>query len=274
MLGIPTVNDGSKTRFAPPCRPVTAPLDNGPGVISSVVERFVHIEDVRGSNPLSPTNRAPHRGCRQGLGWKMIPQSQPHRSPSGQADLIVIRHGETEWNRAGRMQGALDSPLTDRGRDQAIAIGALLGELGVTRNSHVFFTSPQTRAAETARLALSPLELTATPDPLLREIEVGDWTGLTREEIEARWPSPDPEETFLNFYLRAPGGEGFGALWDRVGAFLSRIERPAILFTHGVTSRFLRTRAMGYSPERLDELPGGQGVLHRLRRGHHETLRP
>ena len=72
-----------------------------------MVERFVHIEDVRGSNPLSPT-------ILSGFSLMICP------------DLFILRHGETVWNRAGRMQGAWDSDLTELGCAQARAPGAVL----------------------------------------------------------------------------------------------------------------------------------------------------
>ena len=189
-------------------------------------------------------------------------------------EILVIRHGETEWNRAGRMQGALDSPLTETGKAQARALGLLLQRIGVTADSHLFLTSPQGRARRTAALSLDPLGATARDEPLLGEIKMGRWTGLSRAEIEARWPAPHPDEHVLDFYARAPGAERFDAVWARVGTLLDRLDRPAVLYTHGITSRFLRTRAMGWGIDRLAELPGGQGVINRVSDGRHQTLHP
>lgn len=188
-------------------------------------------------------------------------------------ELLVLRHGESRWNREGRMQGRLDSDLTAKGEAQARAMSSLLESLGVGQGSHDLLCSPQGRARRTAELALSPLGLAARPDARLREISVGLWSGLLREEIDRRWP-PVPGESFLQAYARAPEGESFETLWLRVGALLQELERPAVLVTHGITSRFLRTRAMGWGMDRLEDLPGGQGVVHRLREGRHETLAP
>ncbi|OSP56140.1 histidine phosphatase family protein [Pseudoruegeria sp. SK021] len=187
-------------------------------------------------------------------------------------ELLVIRHGETEWNRRGRMQGTLDSPLTQAGRTQAAILGDLLRALEVSQTSHRAFSSPQPRARLTAEIALSAVGLVAVPDPSLREIDVGDWTGLDRAEIAGRWPAPVADEPLLDFYARAPGGETFPALWDRVGGFLDRLEGPCVVFTHGITSRVLRTRAMGLGLDDLAALPDGQGVIHRVRNGSHDTV--
>ena len=186
-------------------------------------------------------------------------------------ELFILRHGETEWNRARRWQGVLDSPLTEKGRAQAVAMGEMLREAGVTATSHQILSSPQGRALETARLALAPLGAEIRPDPLLREISVGDWAGLTADEIDARWPGPE-DEGFLDRYARAPGGEPFDQLWERVGAVLAGLAGPTVIVTHGITSRFLRTRAMGLTLSDLDELPGGQGVIFRIHQGTHDMI--
>ncbi len=184
-------------------------------------------------------------------------------------ELFILRHGETVWNREGRMQGALDSDLTDLGQAQARAMGALLA--GHDLAGYHLYSSPLGRARATAALAF---DRPATFDPRLREIEVGQWSGLTRPEILARWPGMTEDEDMLDFYARAPGGEGFDALWDRCAGFLTDLTGPAVIVTHGVTSRFLRTVALGLSPADLIDVPGGQGVVFRLRDGKHETLTP
>ena len=184
-------------------------------------------------------------------------------------DLFILRHGETVWNREGRMQGALDSDLTDLGQAQAQAMGGLLA--GYDLSGHRLYCSPLGRARATAAIAFRQAP---TLDPRLCEIEVGAWTGLTRPEILARWPGISKDEDWLDFYARAPGGEGFAALWDRVAGFLADLTGPAVIITHGVTSRFLRTAALGLSLAELDRVPGGQGVVFRLRDGLHEVLTP
>ena len=69
-------------------------------------------------------------------------------------ELIVIRHGQTQWNLEGRWQGHGDSPLTAKGEDQARAIGGILARAGITAESHRAYVSPSGRARATARLAL------------------------------------------------------------------------------------------------------------------------
>jgi len=185
-------------------------------------------------------------------------------------DLWILRHGETEWNRAHRWQGRHDSPLTEAGEAQATQLGALLVNRGITPDSHRFVTSPQGRAARTAALILDAIgsEAGAETNNRLSEIDVGDWTGLTRDEIGA----PATGDAFLDIYARAPGGEGFDALDARARAVLASLDGPAVLITHGITSRFLRAAALGLGRERAEDIPGGQGVAHRLSGGTHETI--
>ncbi len=185
-------------------------------------------------------------------------------------ELYLLRHGETESNRERRLQGGLDSPLTARGRAQAEAMGRLLESRGVGPGTHRVLSSPQGRALATAELAFGHAPET---DPRLREISMGDWTGLLRSEVDARWPGP-PREHFLDFYARAPNGEGFDALWARCSAFLADLDRPAIVVTHGMTSRVIRTIAMGWGRSDMARLPGGQGVVFRIENRCHERLSP
>ena len=185
-------------------------------------------------------------------------------------ELYVLRHGETEWNRQHRWQGRLDSPLTAHGMDQARALGLLLTDLGVTGQSHDLFTSPQGRAQATARLTFEEIG-EAQVDERLAEIDVGAFAGLTREEIVAR-SGLGPNADMFDYYGAAPDGESFAALFARVDAFVADLKRPAVIVTHGITSRFLRAAALGWGLDRVREPPGGQGVVHRVRNGWHETL--
>ena len=192
-------------------------------------------------------------------------------SPPRLPELLVIRHGETVWNREHRWQGALDSPLTALGERQASDVGRLLADMGVTPSTHEMRVSPQGRARATARLICEITGHGAFEDGRLREIGVGDFAGRTRPEILAA-TGLGPDAHFLEAYARAPRGETFEEVRARVADLLADLSRPTVLVTHGITSRFLRTVAMGLGPDRLGEVPGGQGVIHRIREGRHDTL--
>lgn len=186
-------------------------------------------------------------------------------------ELLLLRHGETEWNREGRLQGAGDSALTDRGRAQAEALGRLLSALGVSAATHAALTSPQGRARETARIALTPLGIEAAEDPRLAEIAMGAWTGLLRSEIAGRWPGPAGEGV-LAFYARCPEGERLEAVAHRAAAVLAAITAPTVVVTHGITLRVLCALALGRGLAEAERIAVPQGCLARLATGRLDVL--
>ena len=112
--------------------------------------------------------------------------------------LVVARHGETDWNRERRWLGQTDRPLTDLGREQARGLGRLLE--GVALDAA--YASDLSRAANTARIALSGRGIGVTTMRELRERNLGSWEGLLDTEIPARFPVE---------YERWKNGNGFGA---------------------------------------------------------------
>jgi broad specificity phosphatase PhoE len=164
--------------------------------------------------------------------------------------LILVRHGETDWNRSGRWQGHADAPLNDRGREQARALAdELAGE-------HVaaVYASDLSRARETAEIVAARLGRPVDVDPRLREVHVGGWSGLTTAEIEARFPDDvvrwfdgDPSHSF-------DGGETYAAMGARVVAALEEIaaRHPGdrvLVVLHGGPIRALLAHAAGITYE-------------------------
>ncbi|MGB5870427.1 MAG: histidine phosphatase family protein [Albidovulum sp.] len=186
-------------------------------------------------------------------------------------EAFILRHGETEWNRAGRFQGRLNSPLTEKGRAQARRQGEILTTAGVNASQFQFWSSPQGRARQTADLALGGMGGVIREDLLLQEIDVGDWQGLTGPEIAARHPDADLLGGSL-WQDAAPGGEGFAGVEARAHAFLSGLDRPAVIVTHGVFSRFLRAAILGLDLEGALGLPDGQGIVFHLKDGQQTQL--
>lgn len=185
-------------------------------------------------------------------------------------ELLILRHGETEWNRAGRMQGESDSPLTELGRAQAAAQGRLLKQFGIS--DWDVCCSPQGRSIETARIALQGNPPQIVFDDRLVEITMGAWSGVLRSEIMSTAPHLFETGDGLAWYDHAPGGEGLEALYARTGAFLADRSGPMVVFTHGITSRMLRCHALGLEPAAFEELPGGQGVIYHLAGGQQTCL--
>ena len=179
-------------------------------------------------------------------------------------ELFVLRHGETEWNVEGRLQGALDSPLTVEGRKQAVRQAAILQGTLLTAP---IFTSPQGRALETAHIVAQQTGAELFESPLLREISMGDWDGKLVSEV-----APDAPDDPVLWKFEAPNGERLHDLKARLVVFLKGLDGPAVVVTHGVTSRVLRAMVLGIPENALAAMPGGQGVIFHLRDGVYQKL--
>lgn len=154
-------------------------------------------------------------------------------------EVVLVRHGETEWSRAGKHTGRTDIPLTERGRQEAEAVGAELGE----RRFALVLTSPLARAAETCRLA--GLGELAEQREELMEWDYGDYEG--RETIDIRNQRPG----WTLWRDGVPGGETaaqVGARADRAIAELRSAAGDAVVFGHGHLLRVLAARWLGLEP--------------------------
>ncbi len=132
----------------------------------------------------------------------------------------LVRHGETEWNRAGRMQGHTGVPLSAEGRRQATLVAERLRSVEFAR----VYCSDLPRAAETARIIAAGRDLTISDETELREFSYGEWEGLTLEEVETRNPGALAEriEAGGNMGFTAPGGESAVDAIQRVRRFSRR----------------------------------------------------
>jgi len=189
-------------------------------------------------------------------------------------ELFVLRHGETTWNREGRMQGHLNAPLTELGVEQAVTQRNIMAEQDLS--GFCVLSSPSGRAVETAAIALGPLVTEITTDTDLREVGVGEWTGRLRAELIDPTEWQVTADGVLELYNMAPGGEGLAGLEARCAQFLARLEGPHVLVTHGITSRMIRALALGHGPNvtlaMLSEMPGGQGVVYHVKDGRQKRL--
>jgi len=183
--------------------------------------------------------------------------------PMNLPELWILRHGQTEWNVSERLQGLLDSPLTETGQAQAAQQGRILARVAPADAQVI--SSPSPRAMTTAHLAMPGRQVAL--DARLTEIDLGQWQGCTLTEIEQAHPEIAAETDPNLWKFNAPGGESLSAMEARVRSFLADLSGPAIVFTHGVTSRLMRCVILGRPVTDLSHLPGGQGVVHHLREG-------
>ncbi len=182
----------------------------------------------------------------------------------GTATLFLARHGETDWNAAGRWQGQTDVPLNERGRAQARALALSLRSAGIAAVA----SSDLLRARVTAELVAEGLGLAlGHVDPALRERRFGCFEGLTREEVAARHPEAwarhlaDPGPA-------PPGGESreelLGRLLPALVSVATRLPGPALVVLHGGSMRALLAGHLGDMPR-----PSSPAwPLHGIRNGH------
>lgn len=171
--------------------------------------------------------------------------------------LLLLRHGQTDWNAQHRFQGQVDVPLNDAGRRQALAAGAALADVHVD----AVYASPLSRALDTA-LLVRPATRVET-DPRLMEIDVGSWAALTWDEVKATMP--DYEAKYVNGvdFRRSPEGEtladvvarGVPAIEDIVAAHR---DQTVLVVSHGLLLNRVIHALLGLEGRVL----GGLGNAH------------
>lgn len=157
--------------------------------------------------------------------------------------LLLVRHGETDWNRDARWQGHSDTPLNDAGRVQARRLAAELGEVDVV------YSSDLERARETAEILAEPLGLQVRLDRRLRERGFGAWEGKTAAEIETEF-ADDHARWLAGEAPGAADAEPFDAFGARVEEFVTDVlaEHPGetvLVVGHGGTIRVIHALAQG-----------------------------
>ncbi len=166
--------------------------------------------------------------------------------------IAFLRHGETDWNRDGRLQGQRDVPLNELGRSQARRNGELLAAelLGVAEFD--FVASPLLRTRDTMELARTSMGLPAADyrlDDRLKEITFGDWEGFTYGDIARKFPEGAAARAADKYGFVPPGGESYRQLGDRVAPVLASLTRPTVMVAHGGVARVLRILLLGEAPE-------------------------
>jgi probable phosphoglycerate mutase len=189
--------------------------------------------------------------------------------------IYLARHGETEWNLEGRMQGRLESALTPLGVRQAAAMADLIGDL-VERDGPQpwrLVSSPAGRAQATAGAISRRLGLPIELDERLIEIGCGEWEGRLRSDVAASHP-----ELFATreWFFNAPGGETYDDVFARVSDWLAEQapepERRVIVVSHGVAGRLLRGAYGGLTRHETIHQDVPQDAIFRLLGGQIDRL--
>ena len=175
--------------------------------------------------------------------------------------LLLARHGETDWNRDHRFQGHADPPLNDDGRRQAREFAEqIAGERIVA-----IYSSPLRRALETAEIVGERLGLGVVRIDALREIDVGEWQGLTRSQVEERYP--DAFARWIGFGQGWEGGETYEEMGKRVRGALRELAarhpgEVVLVVTHGGPVRAAIAAAEGISHEEARRRGAGAPILN------------
>lgn len=178
--------------------------------------------------------------------------------------IIMVRHGQTDWNHEQKYQGHCDIPLNDTGREQARDLARILQRETID----AVYSSDLSRAIETAEIISTPLSLKVKPDPRLREMSFGLWEGQTFSEIYRDYPDQF-EEWFkhTNDYT-VPGGESVNSLLERIRSFMDdikdRYNGTVLLVTHGGVIRSFLFSVLGQDPRELWENGLEPGAVIRL----------
>jgi probable phosphoglycerate mutase len=199
----------------------------------------------------------------------------PFRRPRLFVVLYLVRHGQTAYNLARRYQGALDSPLTALGEQQAMAAGRRLATL-VGPDTPIV-SSPLGRARRTSELIRDAGGFTGAIaiEPRLAEITLGRWDGVTDDEIEAAYPGARAGAGRHGWFFVAPQGETYEAFAGRIGAWLVEAvvaPAPLIAVSHGIVSRVLRGLYAGLSADEALMQPTPQDAFFRLGGGAVERI--
>jgi broad specificity phosphatase PhoE len=201
--------------------------------------------------------------------------SDPVSRPDSPArKLYFVRHGETDWNAARRLQGLKDIPLNALGRRQAAQCGELLAKLfaasGASPQHFGFTSSPLSRARETMdilRVGLGLPQKDYAIDQRLAELSFGSWEGLTYKEVRDRDRSILAKRDRDKWNFQPPGGESYAQLLVRVREWHDGVSGDAVVTAHGGVARAFLVL---YGVKTPTEAPLGdiaQGVVYEFMPG-------
>lgn len=183
------------------------------------------------------------------------------------APIYFVRHGETDWNAEGRLQGQRDTPLNAKGRNQAgEAAERLRGLIGAGIGDLPYLASPMERTRHTmeglrAALGLDPAGYTI--DPRLREIGFGAWEGLTWKDVRRSDParSQARDRDRWGFCPPGEGAESYAMVAERVRPLLDALDRPTVIVAHGGVARAVMVTLGAANKEEAPHLEILQGRI-------------
>jgi broad specificity phosphatase PhoE len=182
--------------------------------------------------------------------------------------IYLIRHGETDWNRAQRYQGQRDIPLNDTGRAQARRNGEVLKTLLTSVEDIDFVSSPLSRAVETMEILRTAMGLDPSRyrrEPQIRELNYGHWEGHLATALVETDPEGVTAKAQDPFGWRPRNGESYADLMARIAPWLAAIDRDTVAVTHGGVSRVARGAALSLDTRTVPTLEVPQDRILVLR---------
>jgi probable phosphoglycerate mutase len=181
--------------------------------------------------------------------------------------ILFVRHGETDYNAEGRLQGQRDIPLNRRGRAQASAIGralrmAMPDAIAALEAAEAFVASPLGRTRQTMELARAALGLPPQRyglEPALKELTFGEWEGLTWPQVAKRDPAGARAREADKWNFAPPDGESYAMLAARLQPWLDSLKADCFVVSHGGVARALMTLIAGVSPSAAENADIWQG---------------
>lgn len=178
--------------------------------------------------------------------------------------IVYVRHGETDWNAEGRLQGQQEIPINATGRRQAAEAARKLAALAVDAPTLPWLVSPMHRTRETAEIARTALGLDPRSyllDDRLREISFGRWEGRTWKQVRRDEPEAARGRERDKWRFVPPGGESYAMLSQRIRPWLESLDRDVIVVGHGGVARALLHLRCGVPPEQAPSVEIWQGRL-------------
>ena len=188
--------------------------------------------------------------------------------------IYYLRHGETEWNALGRLQGTQDIALNARGRAQAVQAAGILADLfarhGRGKTSLPYVSSPLGRARQTMEIVRGKLELPLADyalDDRLREIGYGVWEGLTLAESDAADPDVYARRLADKWTVAPKDGETYAEVQVRMRDWYNSLQGDTVAVAHGGTARALMVSLGLETPASAADLYIEQGAVYVFRDG-------
>ena len=166
-------------------------------------------------------------------------------------ELFFARHGQTEWNAIRRMQGHLDSDLSELGHQQAHTNGKFLASLDID----YLVASPLDRTRQTADIINQYLNLEIIYDDRIMEWDCGDWSGEMWNQLADKWPEEFSAWQADQYYYRGPNCENYPDMIDRTNPFLDELKQlphqHIVIVSHGMIGRVMVGSLLGLAPEQM-----------------------